>query len=382
MAILNLYSLFGSRTRNARPYRIRMNIKSQIRLALLLALCAFLAACAPEAAPAAAIEDSPLPTLRPLSPLQSSAEEFPLLAMPPLAPNAPTAPAAGIQPFSPLPSPTPKPEPFTIAWMSDTQYYSRSHPQVFLIMTQWLVENHEKENIVYMGFTGDIVHNGTAKEWKNAEDALGLLDGVLPYGVLAGNHDVGTSKKDYSGYGERFGEGRFDKPFFGGSYENNRGHYDLIEAGGMELIFVYMGWGVDDAGIEWINGVLQGYPQRLAVLMFHDYLSTNGDHTSLGQTLFERTVVPNKNVKFVLCGHNHGVARRADAVDDDGDGTPDRIVYQILADYQGEPKGGNGFLRLLRFNPALGRVEVSAYSPYLEKYDCLKGEDSFILSYD
>ncbi len=377
---------FGSRAITNRPYRIRSIMKRHTRIALLLALCVLFAACAPEALPAAAIADNSLPTLQPLAPLRSSAEDFLSPAAPSFSPKPPAAPSSGIlgSPIaSPAPSPTPMPEPFTIAWMSDTQYYSRSFPQIFLIMTRWLVENREKENIVYMGFTGDIVHNDTEKQWKNADDAFRLLDGVLPYGVLAGNHDVGTSKEDYSSYGERFGEARFsDKPFYGGSYENNRGHYDLIEAGGMELIFVYMGWGVDDAGIDWINGVLQGYPDRLAVLMLHEYLSTSGDQTEVGQTLFERIVSPNKNVRFVLCGHNHGVTRRTDAVDDTGDGTPDRIVYQILADYQAEPKGGNGFLRLLRFVPALGRVYVSTYSPYLEKDECFEGEDSFILSFN
>ena len=373
---------FESRTRNARPYRIRSIMKRHTRLALLIALCVLFAACAPEALPAAAIAHSPLPTLRPLSPLHSFAEEYPFLATPP-AQYAAAAPGTALQPVLSAPPPTPKPEPFTIAWMSDTQYYSRSFPQILLMMTHWLTENHEEENIVYMGFTGDIVHNDTAKQWKNADDAFRILDGALPYGVLAGNHDVGTSKKDYSSYGEHFGEARFnDKPFYGGSYENNRGHYDLIEAGGIELIFVYMGWGVDDAGIDWINGVLQGYPDRLAVLMLHEYLSVSGDHTEVGQVLFERIVAPNKNVRFVLCGHNHGVTRRTDAVDDTGDGTPDRIVYQILADYQAESKGGNGFLRLLRFEPALGRVYVSTYSPYLEKFDCFEGEDSFVLSFN
>ncbi len=343
----------------------------QLRTILLLALCFALAACVP-------LADSALPTPVPFTaplfePELSNDAEFKPAAEPVVS-------AQRLEPSEPRPEATPKPEPFTIAWMSDTQYYSRSFPETFTVITQWLVDNREEENIVYMGFTGDIVHNGTDREWRRAQDALGLLDGALPYGVLAGNHDVGTRKKDYTAYGELFGEARFEaQPHYGGSYENNRGHYDLIDAGGMELIFVYMGWGVDDAGIDWINAILKQYPDRTAVLMLHEYLSTDGSHSEAGRELFERIVVPNANVKFVLCGHNHGVARREDLIDDDGDGRNDRLVYQLLADYQGEPDGGNGFLRLLRFDPANGRIDVTTYSPLLDEYDCFEGEDSFML---
>ncbi len=351
-------------------------MKRKHLITLLLALCLLLAACAPLAyAP-----PTPIPLATPLfEPMNEISAELSaaLESAAPVSSSPRPAPSA-----APTQSPAaaPEPEPFTIAWMSDTQYYSRSYPEILLSMTQWLADNREKENIIYMGFTGDIVHNGTDREWTRANEAFALLDGELPYGVLAGNHDVGTRKKDYTGYGEHFGEARFStKSHYGGSYENNRGHYDLISAGGVEFIFVYMGWGVDDAGVDWMDAVLERHPDKTAVLMLHEYLSKDGDHSEAGRDLFERLVVPSANVKYVLCGHNHGVARREDAIDDDGDGQSDRTVYQILADYQAEPNGGDGFLRLLRFDPESGRIEVSAYSPYLNEYNRFEEEDSFEL---
>ena len=56
------------------------------------------------------------------------------------------------------------------------------------------------------------------------------------------------------------------------------------------------------------------------------------------------------------------------------------MVHQVLANYQtctGAPcesyagglvRGGNGFLRLLKFAPAQGTVSVSTYSPYLDEW--------------
>lgn len=43
---------------------------------------------------------------------------------------------------------------------------------------------------------------------------------------------------------------------------------------------------------------------------------------------------------MVLSGHYHNAMKKTDALDDDGDGKPDRLVHQILTDYQDGPEGG------------------------------------------
>ena len=52
----------------------------------------------------------------------------------------------------------------------------------------------------------------------------------------------------------------------------------------------------------------------------------------------------------MLCGHYHDAEELVDNIDDNGDGVPDRKVYQLLADYQGAEKGGLGYIRLLQFD--------------------------------
>ncbi len=49
-------------------------------------------------------------------------------------------------------------------------------------------------------------------------------------------------------------------------------------------------------------------------------------------------------------------------------------VYQILSDYQNEPNGGDGYLRILTFNPDSDTLQVSTFSPYLNSYK--NGKDS------
>ena len=144
----------------------------------------------------------------------------------------------------------------------------------------------------------------------------------IPNGVLAGNHDVDHKTNDYTQYYRFFGENRYkDRPYYGESYKNNRGHYDLISANGNDYIMVYMGWGVDDESIAWINKVLAEHPDRKAILSFHEYLLSTGTRHPLGDKIYNQIVVPNKNVIAVLSGHYHEAQTLVDEIDDNGDGT-------------------------------------------------------------
>lgn len=267
---------------------------------------------------------------------------------------------------------TPEEFDYTFVWLSDTQFYSESYPNIFKQQTQWIADMQEKLNIKYVFHTGDLVNQSVKeKQWRNADKYMGILDKhKIPYGVLAGNHDVDQVNNDYSKYTQYFGEERFkNKPYYGGSYLNNRGHYDLISAGGNDFIMVYLGWGVADEGIQWVNDVLAAYPERKAILNFHEYLLATGTRHPMGDRLYQEIVVPNKNVLAVLSGHYHEAQTYVDEIDDDGDGKPDRTVTQMLADYQAGPEGGQGYMRLLHFDQDNNRILVNTYSPYLDDYN-------------
>src|SRR6185437_10594075 len=57
-----------------------------------------------------------------------------------------------------------------------------------------------------------------------------------------------------------------------------------------------------------------------------------------------------------------GTGRRMDL------GISGNLVNQILSDYQSEPLGGSGFLRIIKISPSLNRVTVTTYSPYLDQF--------------
>lgn len=279
---------------------------------------------------------------------------------------------------------------YSFIWMTDTQYYAKSYPQIYQQMTQWIVKQKDALNIKYVFHTGDIVDKSTKNaQWLNVDSAMKTLDTAnVPYGVLAGNHDVNHIDYDYKKFGKYFGESRFiDKDYYGGSYQNNRGHYDLISEKGNDFIMIYMGWGIDNDSLAWVNQILKKYPDRKAILNFHEYLLASGERSSIGNVIFDKVVTPNSNVIAVLSGHYFGSATLVDKVDDNHDGVTDRSVYQMLTDYSGAPEGGQGFMRILQVNPVENKIYVKTYSPYLDQYNYYNstdypGKDEFVIETD
>ncbi|NHI16153.1 metallophosphoesterase [Microbacterium excoecariae] len=271
------------------------------------------------------------------------------------------------------PEDTPRSEyDFTIAWESDTQYYNEEFFSHQSAIHDYVLDQRDEQNIQYLIHTGDIVDDfDQPYQWQNADPEYRKLDEAgLPYGVLAGNHDVGNQLADYSVYGKYFGEDRYaGNPWYGGSYENNRGHYDLFTAGGIDFITVYMGWDPQQDAIAWMNEVLARYPERTAILNLHEFMLTTGGLGPIPQQIMDEVVATNPNVHLVFSGHYHDAFTRTDRFDDTGDGVADRTVHSMLFDYQGLSEGGLGYLRLLQFDNDGGQMRVRTYSPSLLDYN-------------
>ena len=90
-----------------------------------------------------------------------------------------------------------------------------------------------------------------------------------------------------------------------------------------------------------------------------------------GNLIRTNLVIPHDNVWFVLCGHKHDEYTRIENLNG-------HDVFQLLADYQSRPNGGNGWLRTMRFSPADNKVYVQTYSPSLNQYET-DGNSEFAL---
>ena len=265
---------------------------------------------------------------------------------------------------------------FSFAWETDTQYYSESFPYHYDNMNQWIVDNADQLGIRYVMHTGDIVDDvDMGGEWVNADHSMDILDDAgIPNGVLAGNHDVYAGMEGYGNYWKYFGEDRYsDKPWYGGSYKNNLGHYDLLSENGQDFLILYMSWDIYTDEINWMNQVLAQYPGRKAIICLHRYTNVKETDAGLldytGKLLQEEVVAKNPNVFAVLNGHYHGATIETSAFDDNGDGANDRTVYQICTDYQSDPEGGSEYIKFLYFDLKNNKVYANSYSPYRDDYN-------------
>lgn len=272
---------------------------------------------------------------------------------------------------SPTPEPTPEPTPFSIAWMSDTQVYAGSWSRVLLSMYGWVAEVCESENIVALFHTGDAVQDLSQEaQWINIQ----LADAQLPKDLLrvtvAGNHDIGAD----SSMPENFLAYRTDTQVTEETTcLDGKCRYVTLEAGGVRIIILSIAYLCEAASAEWATEVLAAHADHYAILLAHSYLtsSENGiyqGYTSGGVILRDQIVKASPNIRLVLCGHSHGAVMRPLFVDDDGNGSDDRAVYQLLSNFQEADLSLAGFLRLLRFDPMADRIEITTYSPFIDRY--------------
>ena len=245
-----------------------------------------------------------------------------------------------------------------------------------------------KTNPDYAFISGDLVQKTVdEQEWKDVMEYLvdPILNGNVPLGVSSGNHDVGglvavnpdgSNGLDdvlvYDFYEKYVGESKFNKmSYYGGGFENNRSHYDIVTVADHEFLFLHLGWGstaygvhVSSKDVKWAKQVLEMYPNKTVVLSTHEYLNSFGGRTATGEYIFNELVKKYSNVKFVFSGHINGSSSKIDYLDDNLDGMNERVVLQLLTDYQEEEQLlGATFIRNLLFYKDYNNILFDIYSP-------------------
>jgi len=303
------------------------------------------------------------------------------------------------QPARPVDVPPFVPGSWTLAVLPDTQVYSQNQPaglaELFKDQTRWIAANRDRYNIKYVLHLGDIVNNNTLDQWTNAQAAMNLLDGVVPYAMAPGNHDYGpngNAADRSTSFNTFFPLAKFlPWPTFGGAREPGKmdNTYHLFSAGGVDWVIFALEWGPRNGSATWASQIASNYPTRKKIMITHAYMyydetrydwATKGssqswnphtygtandpDGTNDGEELWNKLVNVNTNFVMVINGHvlNDGLGRMS-STNLHGD-----VVHQMLVNYQMKALGGEAFLRLVEFNPDGTNVQVKAYSPYYGTY--------------
>ncbi len=269
-------------------------------------------------------------------------------------------------------------ESFSVVLLPDTQYYSEQFPETYMCQTQWIASRAKQDNIRFVIHLGDMTDTpGAEKEWQVADRAQRVLEGVVPYSVTLGNHDYDRGSKEKRPatlFNKYFPPSRFQKyPWYGGHMGNsNTNNYCFFEGGGKKFMVVSLEFAPSDAIIDWASGIIRAHKDRQVIVATHYYLRPEGRPKEdrpkgfdgyVGDQLWDKLIRKHENIFMVVCGHVVGI-RHQTSTNDAG-----RPVHEILADYQGLPNGGDGWLVTMRFVPPENKIHVRTYSPKLDRFN-------------
>eukprot|EP00928_Gymnodinium_smaydae_P013137 TRINITY_DN14796_c0_g1_i1.p1 TRINITY_DN14796_c0_g1~~TRINITY_DN14796_c0_g1_i1.p1 ORF type:complete len:359 (+),score=50.98 TRINITY_DN14796_c0_g1_i1:146-1222(+) len=295
-------------------------------------------------------------------------------------------------------------ERFTFVVLPDTQGYSTSaeNAVIGLNQTRWIVDQIKrgnKLNIRFVSHVGDFIdrYESRAEQWPRAKEMMAPLmptgtgadAAVVPLAVLPGNHDFtkaaeGAPKKSEGAprYLHNFGPQHFQAlPWFGGAAPGGLSSFQYFSSGGVNFLHLALEWQPSqniprhsDAPLEWASQVIRDHPGMPVVLSTHEYLEdTIGQRLPEGNRIFDQLVSNHDQIFLVLCGHYHDL---------DGSDKPrgewyqvsknsyGRPVVEVYSNYQDYPNGGEGWLRMITFEPtdAGGELRFQTYSPWLNAY--------------
>lgn len=282
-----------------------------------------------------------------------------------------------------------------------TSSLGRQAKEALTSMQEYVV----KTNPDYAFVSGDLVQKTVdEQEWKDVVEYLidPILGGNVPLGVSSGNHDVGglvavnqngvnglDHELVYDYYRRYVGESKFSgMDYYGGGFEDNRSHYDIVTVAGHRFLFLHLGWGsslhgvhVSKKDVSWAKEVLEMYPDMTVVLSTHEYLNSRGERTATGIYVYNALVKNYSNIHFVFSGHVNGSSSKIDYLDDNNDGMNDRVVLQLLTDYQEEENLlGATFIRNLYFYKDYGNILFTIYSPTFIDNDIEVFENADVVS--
>ncbi len=295
---------------------------------------------------------------------------------------------------------------FSIVVIPDTQEYlhSKAEPEtqgkpelinpVFDAHTRWIVENLDRQRIVFVSHSGDIVDENIPQQWDVARRCMDRLHGRVPYGISLGNHDMKEATGDSSLFQQYFSQSRFENfAWYGGSFKgkeanrsrsrNNANSFQLFSAEGLDFIILHLECNAPDDVLAWADSVLQSHANRRAIVTTHRYLGPrerpntaqgyyddpkgcmvwkvcHGENGNSSRQMWEKCFRKHKNLFMIFCGDQS----RTQAMRLTEHGTHGNPVHAVLSDYGRERQRG---LRIYNFRPRENLILVKTYNPILDK---------------
>jgi len=287
-------------------------------------------------------------------------------------------------------------ETFTIAVIPDTREYTRwDHTTPgFMAETHFIATNCQALNIAFVSHLGDMVKASWCPyNWMRAVTAMDVLrtDCDVPIGIAIGDLDYENTSPPVNGtetWSIMFGPGYGpDSSFSDGRDWQHRNplnppdSYQVFYGADRAYLHVVLEVEPSSQTLAWAQQAIDDHLGMPTIITIHQFLLSNGSLSgntlrrgSTAAQIWDRLVRTNSQVFMVLCGHNPGEVSRVTA---NARGEP---VFQYLSDYYNVSLG-NGWIRLMEFDPDAGRFQVKTYSAVLNSWQT-DANSQFTVNFD
>lgn len=296
----------------------------------------------------------------------------------------------------------------------DTQNNAGLYPEVFNSQFDWVAEHAAQFDFVL--HVGDVVESSSnTSQWALAKMNFDKLTAKsLPYAFCIGNHDTGISlntatnatcdNRVSTACNAAFPSSSFTG--LAGVYQSGKidNCYHVFHAAGKDILVMCIEHCPNDLIVAWANTVLDNNPDKLVIILTHNYmaygsvaeectqdavmntinwrsfapapydnLANDPNHPesviNTGEMLWNKLVRKHKNIFATFSGHVLGTGT-AKLVNYGDNGNK---IYNMLQNYQNQVNlltdgGKNGYLRTVEINLDAKTMEVLTYSPYLKQY--------------
>ncbi|MDO4749402.1 MAG: S-layer homology domain-containing protein [Eubacteriales bacterium] len=276
---------------------------------------------------------------------------------------------------------------YSIAFLPDIQIITEFYPEMIAAPFDYVVENAESENIQYFIALGDLTNNNNDWEWERFVPQTEKLNGIVPYALIRGNHDI--LRNDNLPFFDDYYSA--EDSYYYNHVKENGGFMDpstaintylLFSVGEVDYLILNLDFGANDEILNWADGVLREFSDRRAIVVTHGYLATNGmllrgnefgapstydvPGYNNGDQMWDKLFRKHANIDMIVCGHTplDNVVYTT-AVGDHGN-----TVYQILMNGQYSDRGleGVSLVNLMHFTEDGRYARVESYSGVYDLY--------------
>ena len=298
---------------------------------------------------------------------------------------------------------------YTMIAVGDTQYMmqhdANNGTSYGNTVYAWIADRADELNLQIVMGLGDITNSDTEAQWTVVQSAFANLNGVVPYTLVRGNHDLlkGGSLFDQIFAADTDATNEYIDQFKNGSgglmtAGSVANTYYTFKANGTDWMVVNLDWAPTDEMLHWAELIIATHPDHKVIVNTHCYIHLDAttcdkeDTSSImteaqnyGDQIWDKLIYNNENVVMVLSGHQESnLVTMTQTLGKHGN-----TVSQFLIDPQavdthtinteGTP---SGIITIFYFDKDGRTVNVRHYSPIRDQYYLDRNQFSFDLEAD